>query len=416
MILLVNPNTKVVSPFAGYEPCVWAGMIATDLRSKGKDVAILDAEVLDLTVDQTCNYIRKQKPETTILIAMGSNPSVSSSPKMPVIKKLVDNLDAEFNLKVTGLHPTALPKDTEVELGIEVLKGKIFDGTPDIAFDLMPMNLYQSHFWHCLDGSKRTPYAATYTRLNCGSRCAFCNVAAQYGFQNKVWYRDSDAFIKEIDLLVNKYRVYAMKFWDEHFTGNHVRVNEICDRLIERNYDLNIWAYARVDSINPRILAKMRKAGIKWLAVGFESGNDDVLSNVNKRATSNQSVEAVKMMHDTDINIMGNFMFGFDGESLDSMRKTHEFAKSLNIEFVNYYVYKPYPGSKLFNPATDSYHWGKYGQYSGEKSEAMKFQNWAFGDYFTDPNYQSHIKQRFGGQAVDKIIEMVSFGKPIARC
>lgn len=415
MILLVNPNNRVTSPFAGLEEPLWLSLIASDLISKGEEVMILDAEALDMTVQETCNSIRTLRPKETILVCMGSNPSVTSTPKMVVVKKIVDNLIGEFDIKVTGLHPTALPRETKSELGVEVLRGKIFDGTPDIPFQLFSMNEYIAHVWQCLDGSPRKPYAVTYTRLGCGSGCSFCNVSAQYGFQNKVWYRETESFIKEVDLLVNKYRVRTLKLWDEHFTGNHARVAEICDKLIERNYDLNIWAYARVDSINPRILEKIRKAGIKWLAVGFESGSDVVLSNVSKRANSNQAVNAVKMIHDADINIIGNFIFGLPSDTQETMQQTSDFARSLNIEFANMYIYHPYPGSKLWNESS-SYQWWKYGQFSPFQSEAMKFKDKAFEDYFTDPNYLSHVKKRFGEQAVGTIVEMVSLGKPVTRC
>lgn len=413
--LVVNPNNRILSPYAGIEPCFWAGMIASDLRFKGKHVNILDAEAQDLSFQATIDIIRASKPQHIIFVVMGNNPSVSSTIKMPITKKLIDNLLGEFDIKVAGLHPSALPQQTKMELGVDVLRGKCFDGTPDMPYDLVPMDKYISHFWHNLhDGSARQPYAVTYTSLGCASNCHFCTVVCQYGWQRKVWYRDIDAFIKEVDLLVSKYNVRNIKLYDEHFTTNHIRVNEICDKLIERRYDLNIWAYARVDTVNPKMLDKMWHAGFNWLGYGFESGSDIILAQSGKRASNMQARMAVKWTHEAGINVIGNFIFGLPLDTLETMQTTLDFAKSLNIEFANIYYCENLPGTGIYQNGNKD--WSQFGQFSNQKkTEVIKFRNKAFNDYYTDINYLNHIKVRFGEQAVKQIQDMLAFGKPITR-
>jgi anaerobic magnesium-protoporphyrin IX monomethyl ester cyclase len=244
--------------------------------------------------------------------------------------------------------------------------------------------------------------------------CNYCNVHTIYGGQRKVWYRDIDKFLAEIDLLVNKYHVRNIKLWDEHFTVNRKRVIEICDKLIERKYDLNIWAYARVDTIEPIMLDKMGKAGINWLGVGFESGDDEVLAQVSKRAGISQAESAVKIIHDAGINVMGNFIL-FDGQSKESMKKTMDFAKFLNIEFINLYVGENYPGSDSYKGQEKP--WEQYGQFSPNlpQTEVRKFRDVAFNDYFLDGKYLKHIAERFGVQAVNQVKDMIAFGKPQTR-
>ena len=56
-----------------------------------------------------------------------------------------------------------------------------------------------------------------------------------------------------------------------HQNKNHFL--KICDLIIERGYDFNIWAYARVDTVREEYLEKLKKAGVNWLALGIESGN-----------------------------------------------------------------------------------------------------------------------------------------------
>lgn len=412
-ILMVNPNDGIVSPHSGIEPPLWAGLIASHYKEQGQRVQILDAEACDLTLEQTAEAIRDASPRQIIIVVMGNNPSASSTPKMIVTKKLIERLYCiDGKITVTGLHPSALPIETEMELGVPVLKGKIFDGTPNMPWELLPMDKYRAHNWHCLNGSPRSLYASIYTSLGCPFDCSFCNIHALYNGKHKVWYRDPIEVIKEIDILVGKYNIRNIKFWDELFTLNPSHTKKICDLLIHRNYGLNIWAYARVDTVAPEMLVRMKQAGINWLAYGFESGSNEVLGEVCKRADKQQAFDAVKWTHEAGINILGNFIFGLPGDTDETMRETLEFAKSLNIEYPNFYVAKGYPGSKLYK---DDNNWASYSQFGQDNSKANKFRDNAYIEFFNDENYQCHIMAKFGGQAVLQIKELLEFGKPVTR-
>ncbi len=61
------------------------------------------------------------------------------------------------------------------------------------------------------------------------------------------------------------------------FVLNVRHVSGICDLIIERGYDLNIWAYARVDTVKDGMLDKLKRAGFNWLAFGIEAASDRVL-------------------------------------------------------------------------------------------------------------------------------------------
>ena len=59
----------------------------------------------------------------------------------------------------------------------------------------------------------------------------------------------------------------------------------LCEKLAERNKDdsLRIWSYSRIDTVKRlEILKLVRKAGIKWLALGIESGEKSVRLAVDK--------------------------------------------------------------------------------------------------------------------------------------
>jgi anaerobic magnesium-protoporphyrin IX monomethyl ester cyclase len=376
MILVVNPNNRLKTPLAAIEPPLWAGLIAGYLHAD-----ILDAEALDLNLVQTESHIRNQDPDKVIIVVMGNNPSVSSTPKITVSEVLADRIK-DMDVSLTGIHPIAVGSK------YPVIK-KPFEGFPKIPYHLLPMDKYRAHNWHCLDGSPRSPYASVYTSLGCPYNCYYCNIHTLYGGKRQIQLRPIEDIVKEIDSLVFNYKVRNIKFWDELFALDEKRVTTICREL--EYYDLNIWAYARVDTVTKKMLHAMKKGGINWLAYGFESVTD-------KKFIS-RTEDVIKMTKDAGISIIGNFMFGLPDNHDDDDERSLEFAMKHLFEFVNFYDAKPYPGSKWYEEALKNPTWRDYNQYY----DISKFRKYAFNQYFTNPEYLSTLKKKWGQQAVDQI-------------
>ncbi len=121
-----------------------------------------------------------------------------------------------------------------------------------------------------------------------------------------------------------------------------------CDELIARNYDLNIWAYARVDTVRPHMLEKLRKAGIKWLALGIEFGSEHVRDGAEKSFTQSEIIDIIRQIQQAGLSVIGNFIFGLPDDDLATMQQTLDLAVELNCEFANFYSAMAYPGSPLF--------------------------------------------------------------------
>ena len=153
---------------------------------------------------------------------------------------------------------------------------------PTMAWDLLPMERYKAHNWHCWDHiNERQPYASIYTSLGCPFECSFCCINAPFGGRG-IRYFSPEWVIRQIDTLVNNFGVKNIKIADEMFVLNPNHVLGICDLIIERGYDLNIWAYARIDTIKDKFLEKLKKAGFNWLGIGIESGSQYVRDGVEK--------------------------------------------------------------------------------------------------------------------------------------
>lgn len=481
-MILVNPGAmeqvygKLGPSLSGIEPPLWCALIAGYIREKGYTVKIIDAEAEDLSPKQTADKIADQNPILIYIIVLGSNPSASSTPKMTAagdILRELKKISPQIKTVLGGLHPSALPEltlkeeqtdfvcqgegfntihqlmdllytnlytDEKIEeYNIDGLwyrrNGKIISNSPaqlvkldDLPFgawNLLPMDKYRAHNWHCFDNlDNRKNYGIIYTSLGCPYNCTYCNIHALYDGKPGIRFRSPEKVVEEIDLLVKNYKVKNLKIFDELFAIREDRVINICDLIIERNYDLNIWAYARVDTINKEMLKKMKRAGINWLAYGFESASGEIRKGVAKKFNQNKIKNAIDMTHAANIHIIGNFMFGLPDDSFETMRETLNMAKEFNLEYVNFYTAMAYPGSQLYNDAIRNKiklpeKWHEYSQYgpnilpmstkylSGK--DILNFRDNAFKEYFSNPKYLEMIKEKFGKDAVQHIEDMLKY-------
>ena len=141
--------------------------------------------------------------------------------------------------------------------------------------------------------------------------------------------------------------------------------------IIKRGYDLNMWAYARVDSIKPDNLEEMKRSGINWLGLGIESVSEQVRDGVNKRIRKRNIRETVRQIQDAGISVGANYIFGLPDDTLKTMEETLDFALELNTELANFYCAMAYPGSRLYDIAIQEgwdlpKEWHCYSQHSYE--------------------------------------------------
>ncbi|MFH0772269.1 MAG: radical SAM protein [Candidatus Omnitrophota bacterium] len=442
----------------GLEPPLWAALLAAFGREKGFKVKMVDAEVKPEDLKQA---LAAYSPRFAAVVVSGTNPSAStmnmtgSRMVLAEIKSAVP--DTETILM--GLHPSALPERTLKEEDVSMVcqgegfytltdllsgitrggvrglwyrdSGKILsnpaaelvnpDDLPIPAWDLLPMDEYRAHNWHAWsNGNRRKPYGVIYTSLGCPFNCSFCCINAIFGTR-KIRYRNPAIVIKDIEYLVNNYGIKNIKIIDEMFALNEEHIEKLCDLIIERSYDLNIWAYGRVDTIKETMLAKMKKAGINWLAIGFESGSDKVRGNVVKGRFGDDAIkDLVRLIRRAGINIVGNFIFGLPGDTLETMRDTLAMAKDLNCEYTNFYVCMAYPGSKLYNeidPKDLPESWRGYSQFGYDTKplpttnlrpeEILRFRDEAFNEFCSLEAYQNAISEKFGGGTLLEVKDML---------
>ena len=93
----------------------------------------------------------------------------------------------------------------------------------------------------------------------------------------------------------------------------------------------------------------MREAGCYDIAFGIESGVQELLDNVHKKTSINRIREGVKMAKSTGLKLSGLFMLGLPGERKELSLQTIRFALELPLDFAQFNITVPYPGSELYN-------------------------------------------------------------------
>ncbi|HVA49108.1 MAG TPA: radical SAM protein [Pirellulales bacterium] len=302
---------------------------------------------------------------------------------------------------------------------------------PGIACDLLPMDRYRAHNWHCFGGHERQPYAAIYTTLGCPYHCSFCCIQAPFkaGEQaaghkpgaNSYRFWSPAHVIGLIDKLVIEHGVHNIKIADEMFVLNRRHVAAICDLIIERGYELNLWAYARVDTVHDALLDKLAQAGFRWLAFGIESASEQVRDGVDKRFDQQQIFTTLGKVRAAGIHVIGNYIFGLPDDDRDSMQATLDLALDLNCEFANFYTTMAYPGSPLYQqalalgwPLPEA--WSGYSQHAVDtrplptahlaSDEVLAFRDAAFHTYFRGPRYRDMIRRTFGAETLEQVDDM----------
>ena len=461
-ILFVHSNSSKMTfqsliEYAAIEPPIWAALLANSMRNLGTSVDILDCEALQLTTEQSYNHIKQINPTLVCFVQFGQHPSASAQ-SMQGTHELLEVMDFEFKTILVGLYPSALPRKTledekcdfvcegegvDTLLGlfqsdlVNVSKvprlwyrdgdeikfthmtsiiGNLEQGLPGMAWDLLPMEKYRNtvHF-SMTNNNDKTPFASLYTSLGCPYKCDFCCINAPFG-KATFRYWNPEFMITEFDKIADM-GIRNIKIADEMFVLNKNHFLKICDLIIERGYDFNIWAYARVDTVREEYLEKLKKAGVNWLALGIESGNRKIrIDAVKGKFQEVDVVDIVRKIESFEIEALGNYMFGMSGDTFETMQQTLDLAMELNTSWANFNPTIIFPGSPLFTEAYNSGvelppTYSGYSYYSKDsfpnptesltRQDILSFRDEAFVKYCDRPEWFDKIRNRFGQESVD---------------
>jgi anaerobic magnesium-protoporphyrin IX monomethyl ester cyclase len=472
-LVIINPSAahgvygELGDQLIAVEPPLWARLIAAHVRDvNGFSVKIVDAEALKIGGKQAAAIVADMRPQLTCVAVFGHQPSASTQQMAGAREFCAEyyRLQPKGTAIMVGGHPSALPKRTmedeivdyvcigEGPITIEgILEGRDEDqilglvwedgdkirinksapllNCDDLigdAWDMLPMDRYRAHNWQCLGAmEKRYPYASIYTSLGCPYRCTFCCINAP--FESNIYRtRKPDDVVAEIKMLHERYHVETFKITDEMFVLKPSHYLAICEGLTAAGLGdkINIWAYARVDTVQPDNLMILRRAGIRWLALGIESGSEHVRDGAEKHLRQSDIVGTVKAVQEAGINVIGNFMFGLRDDDERTMQATLDLALACLPDFANFYSTMAYPGSGLYAQAIKNKWilpntWRGYSQHNDDcrpldteylsGKEVLRYRDHAFRAFFGNSRYLAHVKRKFGDEADEHVRKMLGY-------
>ena len=470
--------------YSAIETPTWSLLLAQSCRTKGFGAAILDQNAERMSDVQAIQRIRDANPRIICFVLYGQNPNSGTTSMIGGIR-LCAKLKQEYPEYVTcfvGSHVSALPKEVLSYAFIDIIllnegvyalhnllhsdlstdlgkvkgigykqDGQMIFNSPEIvvpqefmdmdlpgyAWDLLPydkkpLDLYKSHFWHTnYDHSLRTPFAALYTSFGCAFKCDFCMINILNRVDNSdgitsahsamMRYWSPEVVLTEFDKLA-RMGVETIRISDEMFFLNKKYFEPLLKGLVDRSYDLRLWTYARVDTVQPHYLDLFQRAGVKWLGIGIETGNQQVRQQVAKGKFQETNIrEIVKSIDDSGINVGANYIYGFPNDTYETMQQTLDLACELNTAFANFYPCQALPGSPLHNVAhengwelPDSYEGYAFLSYECQPlptkyltaAEVLKFRDDAWQTYFSRPEYLGLVERKFGVEQRKNVEEL----------
>jgi anaerobic magnesium-protoporphyrin IX monomethyl ester cyclase len=452
------------------EPPLWCRLIAGYVRDRGYKVKILDLEANPFA--DVGKKVKDLDPALICIAVYGHQPSASTQ-QMHGARLVAEEIrkNTDTAIIMCGGHVAALPERTlkeeeaidyvctgegpeTVHQLLRYLLGEVKSTScvpglmwrssdrvhasvpaPLLAmkelhgdcWDLLSMKKYRAHNWQCLDFySYRQPYASVMTSLDCPFKCNFCCISAPFGEAHQYRTREPELVAREIVYLYHEHGVRTFKIIDEMFILNPKHYGAIAHHIIRNDIGkhINIWAYARVDTVKPDTLNLLRRAGFKWLALGIESGSQFVRDGASKKFTDDDIINVVHAIQEADISVIGNYIFGLPDDNMVSMQATLDLALKAKTEWANFYCAMAYPGSPLYREALakawvlpDAWRgFSQHNRYSRpldtlyvNAASVLGFRDSAFRTYFSDPDYRIHVDKRFGPEALKNVDKMLEY-------
>lgn len=170
----------------------------------------------------------------------------------------------------------------------------------------------------------------------CPYKCAFCS----YPLVSTTWrYKSARKMIADFAEIERRgaNRIIAL---DSTFTVPKQRIREFLQLYLEKDLRIPWGAYSRTPVLcEEDIVELLARTNCRWLSVGFESGSDVILRNMNKKTTVAQSIVALANLKKNRIAPVSNFIIGFPGETDDTIRETVDLITGHLFGFYGMYVF-----------------------------------------------------------------------------
>ena len=374
-VTLVNPpypsNAHQHPPFTP----LGLGYLAAVLEKNNFEVDVIDCQALGISYGEFKTELGKRKPDV-----VGMTSTTLTYKSALEIAKITKQVHPNCLTVLGGVHVTfwdenalkecpsldlVVRKEGEITflelvqrleanksftdlIGITCRDGDGFIRNPDRPYieDLDSLPFPAHHLWP-LDRLKKygDVMFPLMTSRGCVYWCEFCSAVRMFGRRYRM--RSAKNVVDEMEYLHKTFGSSTFTFYDDAFTVDQARVEEICTELHDRNLKLTWDCGTRVDMVNKELLQKMKDSGCIAVWFGVEAGSQLVLDKMGKGFTGQLTKKAFKMAQDVGLLTIASVVFGFPGETKETAMETIKFIQGLNPDDVGFYIATPYPGTPM---------------------------------------------------------------------
>ncbi|MDE6434055.1 MAG: B12-binding domain-containing radical SAM protein [Lachnospiraceae bacterium] len=195
------------------------------------------------------------------------------------------------------------------------------------------------------EGKGYLPITLLQFSRGCSHKCSFC--ASSVYFQARHYCRPVEEVIKEIKSQKRK----LLFFVDDNIVCNREKAKELFRALIPLK--IHWVSQGSIDMLNDsELMELMVKSGCLGLVIGFESISAECISQMNK-GTNQKGSEGlykaeIEQLRKWGLQTWAAFTVGHDGDTVESIRATCDFAIKNKFTFAAYNILMPYPNTPLY--------------------------------------------------------------------
>ncbi|WP_299556842.1 radical SAM protein [Seonamhaeicola sp.] len=226
-------------------------------------------------------------------------------------------------------------------------------------FDLSKLKPYPTHIIH---PSKYNYIWSVVVSRGCPFKCEFCLV---HKFFNKFELRPIENIVSELKALKQQ-GIEWVELHSDNLTQNKAYALELFEALAPLK--MNFYGETTIMiARDERLLEAAQKAGVKALLFGIETPSEVALKDQGKSFVKpNKIKDYVKTIKSYGIEVLGDFLFGFDAHDETIFQETLNFVKDIKIDKVYPHLVIPFPGSGTFKKLEKegrilTKDWSKYG-------------------------------------------------------
>ncbi len=179
----------------------------------------------------------------------------------------------------------------------------------------------------------------------CPHSCSFCAIKGQTG--GSYLGRRIDGVIRDIGRLSAE--IPVVRLVDANTFGDVGRATELAGALLSSGVKKQFLADVRSDTVvrHPEMLETWRKAGLRAVIIGFEAIDDAGLQAMGKANQARMNSEAITILHQMGITIVGDFILSPEAEEKDFDRLKRYLADhAIDLPMIT--VLTPLPGTPLY--------------------------------------------------------------------